>query len=138
MTRDRTFAIGASMAVAAALVLGFMQLGSPGKQRLMEADRRRVQDLRRISIAVHDAWATPDNKLPTALSELPASSVPRDPLTKNAYEYRVTGASTYRLCATFALDNQQGEENRQSPEWQHPAGYHCFSKDASKGREPFF
>jgi hypothetical protein len=38
---------------------------------------------------------------------------------------RVTGASTFELCAAFDLPRDEGYDAR----WNHPAGRHCFALD---------
>ncbi len=111
----------------------------------MEADRRRVQDLRTISQAVHFWWQRtglnrssfnqPANQLPGGLSELIGKGVNTsqtlDPETKTAYEYHIKSGTTYELCATFS----GAEESDQVPRtefWHHGKGQTCFTLDASQ------
>jgi len=68
-----------------------------------------------------------------------------DPVTKLEYEYRVEGATSYELCATFAAPTPEGKDEYGNPLpvgstrptypgqriWDHPAGRACFSIDAA-------
>jgi hypothetical protein len=47
----------------------------------------------------------------------------KDPETGQPYTYRVTGKTTYELCATFSLERK----SEQNVFWNHPAGEHCFT-----------
>jgi hypothetical protein len=48
-----------------------------------------------------------------------------DPATGAPYEYRVTGPSSFELCATF--DGPRDEDFM--ARWNHAAGRHCFEFD---------
>jgi hypothetical protein len=135
LARDRAYA---AMLVVAALVsgvFGFLRLGSPATSRLIEADFQRASDLTRIASQVHSYW-TGKQRLPAALSELPAVIRAADPIGGKPYEYRPLANSTYQVCAEFATDSRA--EARSSAAYprngrfaDHPAGRHCFSVDAA-------
>lgn len=138
--RSLRFGIGAAVVVAVSFCVGLGVAGMPAQQRHLEADRKRVQDLRGVAYGVY-SWhrravaeksSTP---LPQALSALvgkdirPSQAV--DPETKTFYEYHVKTGATYELCATFS----DAEEPGQVPLtqfWHYGKGRTCFSLDASQ------
>ncbi len=135
----RELAIVAAVVVAAALVAAFLVMRSPSVERAVTLDQRRVQDLQRIGHAV-DAWYRVHDALPAdlaAVAKQPGSTVPTaDPGSGTTYEYLPGEGRDYRLCATFETDTAEtGEGNRYpSPaaqDWDHPAGYHCFAREAA-------
>lgn len=95
--------------VLAAIVLGFVTVGSPQKQRDMRFDSQRVADLQNIQWQVVSYWQT-KQKLPISLEDLkdPISGavIPMDPETKAAYAYSVKGPLTFSLCADFSRVSQ--------------------------------
>ncbi|MFA6459455.1 MAG: DUF5671 domain-containing protein [Candidatus Paceibacterota bacterium] len=144
------------VAVIAAIVAGFLVVGSPTKQRDVRLDNRRTSDLSSIQWQIISHWQQKE-LLPASLSELndPISNfiVPTDPKTKTSYEYRIVNANTitFELCATFAQkseDNQgRGEyyggkyatdvsyPSPTMPEsWDHEAGRTCFERTIDPDR----
>lgn len=135
----RALAIVAAVAVAAALAAAFAVMRSPAAERAVTLDQRRVQDLQRIVDAV-DAWYRVHDRLPpdlAAVVEQPGSTVPgADPVTGTAYEYIAGAGRDYRLCADFGTDTADtgavdGSPLPRGQRWDHPAGHHCFSREAS-------
>lgn len=129
---DRIAFTAATSTVMIAVVGGFVLLGSPGKQRQLEADRRRVQDLHGIAQKFYNRrrdWLELESEpfmLPTTLS----AQAPRDPLTDAPYEYRpLEAAGRYQLCAEFALPSPDTSRDRF---WEHPEGRHCFDLDVTE------
>lgn len=140
-----------TLLVVAAVVVGLFMAGSPGAQRDRQFDAQRIGHLEQVTYAV-DSYFEIHHTLPSTLvtlsEENPSYGVESsmfDPLTELPYEYRVTGASTYELCATFALANELEEGDKKSmtrpvsrypyesysPKWSHSAGRHCFSLEAN-------
>ena len=103
----------ASLFVVAAVVVGFMTIGSPATQRLLRFDERRIQDLQSIQWQVVTYWQQKE-VLPKNFTELAdplsGTTVPRDPEFESGkeYEYSVKGPLTFELCATFALPMPKG------------------------------
>ncbi|MGA9673269.1 MAG: DUF5671 domain-containing protein [Terracidiphilus sp.] len=131
--RDRVMTVASSMVVATMIYLGFMQLGAPGAQRKLVADRQRVQQLYELSSGIGYYWHNYASKLPASLAEVPGAHI--DPTTREAFEYHPGGGSQYQLCAVFAASGPR-DDNNQPPRvdpnaWTHPAGRHCFQLDAS-------
>jgi hypothetical protein len=135
-SRSTLFAICSTVALAAAFLIGLGVAGTPSQQRRIEADKKRVEDLRNLAFAIkrrneQDAQA----ELPSALSEL---KLPKarlsDPETKAPYEYRRGSGSGYELCATF--DSESDADNARnglvSNRWAHGKGRSCFAIDMSK------
>ncbi len=114
----------ASLIVLASIVTGFFTAGSPAKQRAREFDNRRVSDLQSIKYQVEN-YADRKKALPTKLSDIATAGYVniKDPETKAEYEYVVTGASTYKLCAVFSTDSVDSY-------WPHTEGKVCYDQDA--------
>ena len=138
----RRFGIAASVLAAVTLAWGVAVVGSPGGERMRKLDERRVQDLRAIESSLDRLCLGPQkvrkegpphelvSPLPATLAALAASATDRrpsivDPVSGAAYEYRITGPSTFELCATFDRARDEDDE----PRWNHPAGSHCFAFD---------
>jgi hypothetical protein len=133
----RLFAAVATLAVLAALVHGLVIAGTPDATRLARLDERRLHDLQAIAREIHDRVRDSDRpgtlrrELPQSLAETAAEArgerlTITDPLTGEPYGYTLRSASTYELCATFALPRSAAVQVF----WNHPAGRHCFTIDA--------
>jgi hypothetical protein len=135
--RSLIFGLGAAAAVVVVFSIGLGVAGTPGVQRRMETDRRRVQDLRAVAGAVHfwnqRAGMTAE-PLPAALAQLAGKGIQRsqlaDPETGRLYEYRAKSGTMYELCAVFS-GPQEEDQVRQTQFWYHAAGHTCFTLDAS-------
>lgn len=135
----------AALAVLAALVGGFMVMGSPFAQRAYRLDQERVDDLSSIQWQVIDYWQNKE-MLPTELTmledDLRGFQLPLDPVTKEPYRYTVVDTLSFELCATFdrvSRDDTEGrgpyptynEFSRAFPEgssWEHGTGEVCFER----------
>ncbi len=138
----RLFAGIASMVVLVALVWGFAIVGSPFTGRQSQFDDRRLQDLQAINsevmnIVYSGKQGQPDLKpskpIPATLQDVLDEALyqhPRitDPETNAPYEYSVTDATHYQLCAAFAFARDQQYDIF----WNHPAGHACFSFDVTQ------
>jgi hypothetical protein len=133
-SRDAWAAVAATAAVAVVLVLGFLELGGPGTQRLVQADAKRVNALRALSWAANNRWNLSKHVLPPSLDAI-ARSNSKDPVTGAPYEYHVIGDSQYELCATFARANREGAAQGNAA-WDHPQGHYCFQLDAARPVQP--
>ena len=131
--RDVALAVGAAAVVVAVLAFGFRLLGPPRDQRAINADERRVSDLRTIAQILQ---ARQDTQLPATLAELaPAPPLHlRDPLLNTLYEYHLKTGTSYELCATFETASAESDSEFQqpSPFWRHLKGRQCFELDAAK------
>jgi len=99
--------------VAAGAVIGsFFIIGSPATRRAKSLDNTRVERLSSIQSAIQQYYGFKSGpghqKLPASFDQLVADAnvyiAPDgliDPTTKQRFEYKVTGAKAYELCATF-------------------------------------
>lgn len=136
--------------VSVAIIAGFFVAGSPQSQRMVRFDEQRVGDLSSIQWQVVNYWQR-KQALPKSLSDMedPISSfmVPRDPETKEPYEYVPTGARTFKLCATFKTDNRDDQARLESAapypydrngNWYHASGKQCFDRTIDPDLYPPF
>jgi hypothetical protein len=132
LRRDRTFFAAAALAVVAALVFGFFDIGSPGYARSVANDVRRVDDVRDIANRIHglrnNAAPRSSFTLPRSLSGVPALPAEVDPVTHRPYAYRTMGPTLYELCATFETEDRGSDVFP----FGHPAGRYCFTLDAAR------
>jgi hypothetical protein len=131
-SRNTAAAAGASLAVVIALVQGFLTLGRPSVQRLVQADNKRVVNLGELATQIKSKWMSSNHVLPSNIDGVPSASLLKDPVTHAPYEYRAMGANKYELCATFATDNRQDSSQGEVAFWNHPKGHFCFALDASE------
>jgi len=135
-SRDRWFAITATVVVVAFVIMGFMSTGSPSMVRSRQLDETRMERLTEISSQLHNRVAPRPQgqglKLPSSLDQVLglSSNDTVDPATDKPIVYSPAAAGTkYKLCATF--DTSAGQ-NDVPVFWSHAAGYHCFSFDAAQ------
>lgn len=142
----RLLLAAAIVVMLGAIVAGLYVLGSPGHQRDLRLDQRRVDDLAVLSRAI-DGYAKLHTTLPADLRTLDlgpdATRFTEDPVTAAAYGYAVTGTRNYRLCATFAAATPPVEvtgfgamPTLDGVRRPHPAGPHCFDLVATSGSPP--
>jgi len=128
--------------VAAAIVLGFITVGSPQERRLENQDARRIEDLNFIQSQIVSYWQA-KQKLPPSLEamndDIRGIIIPRDPVTGEAYEYIPQKGTTFELCAVFATANKDEIMKLNSarpyyiggpeaPNFAHDAGRTCFTR----------
>ncbi len=147
--------------VIAAIVTGFIVVGSPTKQRGLRFDQQRINDLSSIqSMLLYNAWQV-KGALPTTLDELtdPLSgfTVPVDPETDAPYGYTKVASTTFSLCATFSQPSQdtkgRGEfgygyggdiavsrpsyyPGFEGEQWKHETGLTCFERKIDPKQYP--
>lgn len=136
--------------VTAAIIAGFIVAGSPQSQRMVRFDEQRVSDLSSIQWQVVNYWQR-KQALPKSLNDLedPISSfmVPKDPESKESYEYAATGARSFKLCATFKTDNRNDQAVMEgsaaypydrNSNWFHGSGKQCFDRTIDPDLYPPF
>jgi hypothetical protein len=143
----KVWAICVGVIILISIILGFSVLGSPQSQRLLRYDNQKVTDLQNIQWQVISFWQT-NGSVPVDINEMesaqPNTSIPRDPQTKDNYEYNKTGAMTFELCANFNKENKNINQNQyigavpmsypvkgtiiQNDNWNHSAGRYCFPR----------
>lgn len=137
----RWLAIAASVVVALTLVAAVWVIGSPSEQRQANLDGRRVYDLNHISQLLDGHFLTHDALPPdlATLAEQPGRRLSIvDPVDGTPYDYQVTGARAYRLCAVFVTDTAEIPATAgpwRAEEWAHGKGRHCFDRKAKPRRD---
>ncbi|MEK7496272.1 MAG: DUF5671 domain-containing protein [Patescibacteria group bacterium] len=139
--------IGAIVVTLIAIVTGFIMIGSPAFRQKLVRDNQRVVDLQQIGYSVQDTYNQTEPKvLPSSLAAIPLigykAELPKDPLTKMAYEYKVLSDKQYELCAVFeAVSEQMGmkyarpvyaPDDVYALDWSHPAGKYCYKLQVVK------
>ena len=135
--------------VLVAIIVGFVIVGAPSKERKRGFDRQRIRDLNELTTCIN-GYAQKYRRLPSSLNELKDTATysycakEKDPETQKPYTYRVithpkTNGIVYdgefELCANFALEskeetNEEGKfsyfMNNRSNRWEnHSAGRNC-------------
>jgi hypothetical protein len=129
----------ATAVVAASVIAAIVMLGGPSLQRKYKMDDVRVRNLTLIASAVNGYFRRHEG-LPAdldALAQEPGYNIPRrDPETGKPYEYQVLKASSYHLCADFALDSSRDPANtfgaNSIGSWAHGSGHQCFERTTDK------
>jgi hypothetical protein len=125
---SRKFAIGSAVVVIAAFLVGLGVVGTPGIQRRLQADLRRVENLQAISRAVYQRVRLAGEPMPETDAQLVGKWQDTDPETGKRYEYRVKSGTQYELCAVF---DEPAEQNPYPSQfWHHDRGRTCFTLDA--------
>lgn len=126
--------------VLASIVFGFMQIDAPSVAREVRLDQTQISDLQDMQWRIESFYQANDSfpaRLEVVYEDVPMPSAPEG---REAYEYNVTGADTYELCATFAHPTPSSERSIGKPfmgsdgvylenqNWEHPAGRECFDR----------
>ena len=135
-----TIGVAVLGAVAAFVVIGYMQIDSPTIAREVRLDQQQITDLQDIQWRI-EAYYQETNSFPARVEmvydNFPAPTAPEG---WDSYEYRTTGPDTYVLCATFAQATPAGERSLAKPvgyndevylqnhNWEHSDGYYCFDR----------
>jgi hypothetical protein len=128
--RSAIFGAATLAAASATVVLGLTTAGTPAVQRKMEADIKRVQELRSLAIGLAALPAPP-----RLLSEFAAARPglrAADPETGMQYEYTVKSAKEFELCATFSRPASPHTQPYASAFWSHAAGRSCFAFETGR------
>jgi hypothetical protein len=143
----RAFAFGTSAFAGALVIAAIATAGSPREARRANFDNQRVQDLEGIQTQILSYWRD-KGSVPPALVDLQDSMstyrVPSDPESNMPYGYRITGNTSFELCANFDLDNNETGRDMpslkwqepNSPVWNHAAGHVCYPRSIDPKRYP--
>lgn len=131
---------GAFLVVLVLIGIGIAKIDTPAKARAINLDKQQITDLEEIQWRV-EAYYQQNQSFPanfeTLYTDFPAPTAPEE---REAYSYRVTGAKSYELCATFAEATPEEERNQpktyspgeeayyQNQNWEHLAGRKCFER----------
>lgn len=133
----RWLVIVASVAVVATVIVAIRAMGTPGEQRQVRLDDRRVQDLERVADDIRDRVKRDGNQ-PSSLAALAAEPGTRlaivDPVTGTPYDYQATGQRTFKLCAVFVTDTAVTPSFRgyDDSARNHGRGRQCFAFEAEQ------
>jgi len=145
----RLFGYASCLMAVAVAVVGFEVAGSPTRARLQRLDAKRIQSLADIQTKLVNYWQQKRN-LPRSIDELNDDlggfTAPSDPETHQPYEYRATGATSFDLCADFALKDYDvrrtvyvwvpESDGGYNSAWNHDAGHVCFTRTIDPSRNP--
>lgn len=137
MRFERIAGIATAVVVAGGLAAGFLATGSPGHQRAVQMDERRVDDLRTWAARIDQRYGAErsGHALPARLVQADrprrddGSDGTRDPVSGQPYAYVREDARNYRLCATFATTLKAGDQGYDS--WPHRSGRACWRFDVA-------
>jgi len=130
----KTLSILAAL-VAVAAVATSIWLNPPSENRARTLDEKRLQGLKRTENAVcryydiHDALPADLKALDSERNQSLQANW-HDPETLQPLEYQITGAKSFRLCATFAR-NSDGQDLEAYDFKKHGAGRDCFEYNVS-------
>ena len=142
----RVYFYCALIVTAVALIAGFVFVESPVQVRKQRQDTEvlnRVQTVRTGLVNYYE-----DTKaLPEALNELLNGTrfivSERDlvnPVTNEAFGYRVVSNTEYEICTTFQTSNKNKQEDYRygyyNDFWQHDAGEQCVTWSVTSLKEP--
>lgn len=128
-----------SILVLAAIVYGFLEVGTPWNVRKEKSDETRVADLGSIKSSV-DSFYGVYLFLPQSLDSMKqyedhysSLSDLKDPVSGEPYEYKKVTNTTYELCANFSAPSKKDSSDsiydypRSDSTFDHPKGRHCFN-----------
>ena len=138
---------GSLAAIILMIILGFIIVGSPAKQRQLRMDEQRINDLSTLQGEIINYWTLKDT-LPTSLDDLKNDIrgfiPPKDPESGMVYDYSVIDTLKFKLCANFDLPSRvttidgksvpistpyyYGGYPSISELWDHEAGTKCFER----------
>ncbi|MCA9358444.1 hypothetical protein KC902_04250 [Candidatus Kaiserbacteria bacterium] len=150
MTNEKqsiTFGTIAAVAVALAVILGFINIKTPTDVREQKLDQTQITDLQNTQSRIQDhLYKT--GALPETISELYSGvEAPSAPEGRPAYTYEQTDYG-FTLCATFANPSERDDYYYATPygintaggpvianpdNWEHGAGEWCFERKVTGG-----
>lgn len=148
----REFLYFAPLLVLAAIIYGFVVMGSPMSIRALRFDERRIQDLRSVQWQIVNYWQQ-KGRFPKSLADLEDTISgyrnPTDPRTKESYEFTLGEGYSFELCAAFELPSRSDSgaligphpikarlELAYDENWEHAAGRVCFERTLDPERYP--
>lgn len=130
-TAKRSIAIAGIVIVVAAIVSGFVIVGSPAKQRALRFDQERINDLQTIQWQVISYWQRKEAlppKLEDTIDSISGNPIPTDPDTGAQYGYAVKGPLKFEICADFSLGS---EDLKGRGQYGYGAGGSLMARDTS-------
>lgn len=135
----RIYFYGSLFAILAIFISALTMIDSPARTRDRNLDNLALDKFSRIESAANDYYSR-HKKLPAKLADLLVNEGGNVFLTEKdllnevsgeKFQYQITGADSYELCATFKTSNKN-EDNRlgvYGPQgWPHDAGWQCLKR----------
>lgn len=133
----KAYLYGSLVFVLAVFISSLFFVESPLETRNRKIDQAVINSFSSIDHAV-DMYFEEFDKMPTNLEELKGESEYLrdrdliDPETKKVFEYKITGARTFDLCATFRTSNKDKENESPyrylSENALHDSGHQCLKR----------
>lgn len=138
---SRWYGAVATTAVVSIVFAGFFHIDTPSEVREQRLDNEQVTQLQDMQWRIEEFYRT-NGSLPSGIDALYIdATVPRAPEDRASYEYTVTGAMSYELCATFAKPSTRSDsysytrplydEQFVTFSWEHEAGDVCFERSVA-------
>jgi hypothetical protein len=128
---------GSLLIVLVAFVFSILTVESPAETRNRKLDQRVVNNFYEIDSSVN-SYYNKYEKLPENIAELQEEfnylldDDIINPITKQAYEYKVVAEDEYELCTTFLSSNKEDVEDEYGryadKMWLHDVGQQCISQ----------
>ena len=153
--RGNAVGIGVGVLVLATIIAGFFIIGTPGHVRNLKLDNEKVGALQNIQYQIVNYYQQKRILPPTldALNDpLSGQVVQMDTQTNTPFEYEITGALTFKICATFNADfaDMTGKGGLNSAPsypvatgmygitdtWKHGVGKTCFDRTIDPAKYP--
>ena len=94
-SRDKFAGLAATAGVVTVLIVGFVNLGGPRTQRLIQADNQRIQNLSTLALEIKTKWTNSNYVLPATLDDVASSNQIRyDPVARLTNTTPATRVST--------------------------------------------
>lgn len=141
-SQARVYALGASMAVVSAIIVGFLHIETPAEVRERSIDERQIEDLTSIQWSI-ERYLLDTGELPETIADIP-EIIPTAPEERESYFYAPT-EDGFELCATFAYPSYErvrpiAPRTSINPrellidayDWYHEAGRFCFDRTINR------
>lgn len=131
---------GSLIIVLGVFIVALFVVESPTETRKRKLDQRIINNFYEIDASLNNYYIKND-KLPETLEDLKEdaryliSEELNNPITNQAYEYKILEDDKYELCTTFNSSNVAELKDeygyRADKMWLHEAGYQCLSQTVS-------
>jgi hypothetical protein len=133
----RAYFYGSLVFVIAVFIASLFFVESPSATRDRKIDQQIINNFSSLDYAINDYY-NEFEKMPVSLLELKEESGHilrdediRDPESKELFEYKITGQTSFELCANFRTSNKDENDARYRymPENNlHDSGYQCLER----------
>lgn len=139
--------------VVVAIGYGIHLSGTPSENKSVRYDGIRIQDFSSMRMAIENYY-TDNLRMPSSVVDLLSvrsktginylKKEPKDPKTKQSYQYQPVGQTQYKLCAVFetssddiakrktGITDSLSDISSQTEDNSHPKGQYCFIRTISQ------